>query len=76
MNVIGNYIKERCVQNPAGQIRIRELFRDYQSWCAGNNEHACSERFFSMRLKEMGYKQARTSEARYWLGLALRPSSP
>jgi putative DNA primase/helicase len=76
MDVIGNFIKEQCIQNPAGQIRIRELFRDYQNWCADNNEHACSERFFSMRLKEMGYKQIRTSEARYWAGILLRPSSP
>jgi putative DNA primase/helicase len=53
-------------------IRIRELFKAYQDWCDENNEHGVSERFFGLRLKEMGFEQGRTSEARYWSGLALR----
>jgi putative DNA primase/helicase len=76
MDAIGNFIKEQCLQNPAGQIRIRELFRAYQSWCSDNNEYACSERFLGLRLKEMKYKQIRTAESRYWVGLTLRPSLP
>jgi putative DNA primase/helicase len=75
MDVIGNFIKEQCAQNAAGQIRIRELFKAYQNWCGDNNERACSERFFGLRLKEAGFKQMRTSEARYWTGLTLRPSA-
>jgi hypothetical protein len=35
-------------------------------WCDENNEHGVSERFFGLRLKEMGFEQGRTSEARYW----------
>jgi putative DNA primase/helicase len=76
MDVIGGFLKERCSQNPAYKIRIRELFKAYQEWCAENNEHACTERFLGLRLKEMNFKQIRTAEARYWQGLALRPSPP
>jgi putative DNA primase/helicase len=72
MDVIGNFLKECCVQKPEGSIRIRELFKAYQDWCDDNNEHGVSERFFGLRLKEMGYEQGRTSEARYWCGLVLR----
>jgi putative DNA primase/helicase len=72
MDVIGNFLKECCVQSPGASIRIRELFKAYQGWCDENNEHACSERFFSLRLKEMGYERTRTADARYWSGLALR----
>jgi putative DNA primase/helicase len=72
MDVTGNFLKECCVQKPGLTIRIRELFKAYQEWCDENNEHAVSERFFSLRLKEMGFEQGRTSEARYWPGLALR----
>ncbi|MDR2094472.1 MAG: DUF5906 domain-containing protein [Treponema sp.] len=71
MDVIGNFLKERCVQKPEVSIRIRELFKAYQEWCDENNEHACSERFFSLRLKEMGYERTRTADARYWCGLGL-----
>jgi putative DNA primase/helicase len=71
MDVIGNFLKECCVRVPGSTIRIRELFKAYQEWCEENNEHACSERFFSPRLKEMGYEKTRTAEARYWCGPGL-----
>jgi len=54
---------------------VRELFKTYQEWCAENNEHGTSERYFGLRLKEMGYKQSRTCEARYWTGLSLKPAA-
>ena len=72
MDVIGNFIKESCIQKPEASIRIRELFKAYQEWCEQNNEHAVSERFLGLRLKEMGFEQKRSSEARFWLGLGLR----
>jgi putative DNA primase/helicase len=72
MDVIGNFIKESCVQLPGVSIRIRELFKAYQDWCEQNNEHAVSERFLGLRLKEMGFEQTRTSEARFWVGLGLK----
>jgi putative DNA primase/helicase len=72
MDVIGNFLKERCVQQPGASIRIRELFKSYQEWCEENNEHAVSERFLGLRLAEMGFERTRTADARYWSGLALR----
>jgi putative DNA primase/helicase len=71
MDVIGNFLKECCIQKPEVSIRIRELFKAYQEWCEGNNEHAVSERFFGLHLKEMGIEQSRSSEARFWSGLGL-----
>jgi putative DNA primase/helicase len=72
MDVIGNFMKERCVQKKELHIRIRELYKAYADWCDDNKEHAIAERLFSRRLKEMGFEQSRTAEARYWVGLALR----
>jgi putative DNA primase/helicase len=50
----------------------RTAYKAYADWCDDNKEHAIVERIFSMRLKEMGFEQSRTAEARYWVGLALR----
>jgi len=72
MDVIGNFLKERCIQQKELSIRIRELYKAYTDWCDENNEHAVSERFLSMRLKEMGFEQTRTAEARYWVGIGLK----
>jgi putative DNA primase/helicase len=71
MDVIGNFIKECCLQKPEGSIRVREFFKAYQEWCEENNEPAVSERFLGLRLKEMGFERTRTADARYWSGLAL-----
>jgi putative DNA primase/helicase len=74
MDVIGNFIKDCCVQKEGVKIKVRELHKCYQNWCSDQNEHICSERFFALRLKEMGYTQGRTAEARYWNGLSLLAS--
>jgi len=75
MDVIGNFLKERSIQKKDVSIRIRELYKAYADWCDDNKEHAVSERFFTMRLKEMGFEQSRTAEARYWVGLGLKISN-
>jgi putative DNA primase/helicase len=33
MDVIGNFLRERCLQRPGAAIRARELFQVYQDWC-------------------------------------------
>jgi putative DNA primase/helicase len=75
MDVLGAFIKECCVQSPDGIVRAREIFRAYQEWCEENNEHACSERFLAMRLKELGLEKGRTAEARFWKGIMLKSES-
>ena len=72
MDVIGKFLEEYCAQESDFKIRVRELFKAYSTWCSDNNELACNERFFSMRMKELGFKQTRTSEARFWSGIGLR----
>jgi putative DNA primase/helicase len=71
MDVIGNFINERFIKKSDVTIRIRELYKAYSDWCDDNKEHAVSERFFTMRLKEMGFVQCRTAEARYWSGIGI-----
>jgi len=72
MDVIGNFIKERCVQKQGIMVRARELFQAYQDWCDENNELATSERMFGMRMKELGMAQKRTSEARFWVDIGIQ----
>jgi putative DNA primase/helicase len=74
MDVIGAFIKERCVLGPGCCIKARELFRVYQEWCEENNEHASSERFFGLRLKELGLEQRRVSDGRQWQGIMVKAS--
>ena len=72
MDVIGDFIKDRCEIKGGASIRARELFKVYQDWCEENNEKACSERFFGLKLKEIGVRQTRSADGRHWQGLAVR----
>jgi putative DNA primase/helicase len=74
MDVIGNFLKEQCIQKQGASIRARELFKCYQDWCDENNERACSERLLGLRLKELGFEQKRCNDGRYWqeIGLVMR----
>ena len=72
MDVIGNFIKERCVQGADCSVKARELFKTYQDWCDDHNENTVSERFFGLRLKEMGLEQKRLNDGRYWQGIGLQ----
>jgi len=72
MDVIGIFLKEQCRADFDLQIRIRELYKAYADWCDENKERAVNERSFSTRLKEMGYEQKRSADARYWSGLGLK----
>jgi putative DNA primase/helicase len=71
MDVIGNFIKEKCVQKKEMTTAIKKLYKAYSDWCEENNEHPVSERFFTLRLKEMGFEQDRTSTERFWVGVGL-----
>jgi len=74
MDIIGNFLKERCEQKPEANIKARELFKTYCEWCDDHNEHAVSERFLGLRLKEIGFEQRRLSDGRYWQGISLKTS--
>ena len=72
MDVIGSFLKDKCLVEKDYTIRIRELYKVYADWCEDNREHAVPERLLTLRLKEMGFQQGRTAEARYWSGIGLR----
>jgi len=42
MDVIGNFLKERCIVKAEYTIRLRELYKAYSDWYSDNNEHAVS----------------------------------
>jgi len=51
--------------------QVKKEDKAYSDCCDTNNEYAVSERFFTMRLKDMGYEQSKNSEARFWTGISL-----
>ena len=72
MDVIGNFLRDRCIVDRREMVQSRELFKAYANWCEANNEKAGSERLLALRLQEMGYVKQKRADARYWLGIGLQ----
>jgi len=71
MDIIGNFIKDCCVQKGEARIKVKDLYNAYVGWCNENNERTASERYLALRLQEIGFERVRNAEARYWKGLGL-----
>ena len=48
-----------------------ELHTAFTTWCAASGEPHLSSKALSMRLKSMGFGEARNRTAREWIGLEL-----
>jgi len=75
MDVIGNFIQEKCIKKKDESITLKRLYKAYSEWCDENHEHPVSERFFTLRLKEMGFTQDRSAAERFWVGIATNEKS-
>ena len=72
MDIIGEYIKARCVLNPLGAASVAESYRDYEAWCARNAEKPYSKRTFTALMREHGLQTRHgTGNVMLWDGMAL-----
>ncbi|HWR28458.1 MAG TPA: phage/plasmid primase, P4 family [Negativicutes bacterium] len=72
MDIIGDYIKERCVMNPLGAASVADSYRDYEAWCGKNAEKPFSKRTFTALMREHGLQTKRgTGNVMCWEELAL-----
>jgi putative DNA primase/helicase len=74
MDVLGQFIADRCRIDGAGEITTAELYGAYRSWCDEVRETPMSKRTFGLRLADRGVTQARSKAARGWRGIRLRTS--
>jgi len=77
MDVLANFIFERCVEAPGVSVISSELFRAWEMWCSDNNENPGHQTRFSTRLKERGYKKDRLKSGPnkgqvLWYDIAIR----
>lgn len=61
MDVIGEWLKERCVVDGDYQQLIGTLFRNYKDWAKDAEEYVFRQRDFSQYLQERGFTKHQTS---------------
>jgi putative DNA primase/helicase len=55
MDVLADFIGDRCVEHPDAWCRFSDLFEEYEEWCRESGETAKSKRKFGAVLKDRGF---------------------
>jgi putative DNA primase/helicase len=76
MDVIAAFIQDYCVVGPQQKVSAGELYADYTGWCQQIGEGAVSQKAFATALRERGFRPGRTSNERFWWGIALKGDEP
>lgn len=78
MDILGRFLADRCILEPAAEITAKELYQVYTTWADDNREKPLSTKAFGLRLGEReGIEPIRTMRARGWRGVRLRrPEDP
>jgi len=73
-DLLGDFLKERCVTGEDCWAWTADLFRAWCEWCEGQGEKPGSQRMFGERLRERGFEADRKGKGgrRTWRGVGLR----
>ena len=79
MDVVGQWLEEKCIEEPDAGAGSSVLYRDYTNWCESNGERPMKQRDLGRRLLERGFTKSRSTGGRYiysGLRLSSEPSEP
>jgi putative DNA primase/helicase len=69
MDVLGGFLKDRCVERADLREAAAALYSAYKSWCETNGEKPLTQQRFGVALADRGFTPNRTRRARFWMGL-------
>ena len=77
MDILGDFVAQRCVLNPLASTVVADSYRDYEAWCAATAERPVTKRTFISRMRERGLQTRHGSgNVLVWDGLALAEADP
>jgi putative DNA primase/helicase len=69
-DVIGQFIKARCLVAEYASARTSELYDAYKSWAADKKEYVLKERQFKEAVKKHGFTPQHKNDGNYYCGIA------
>lgn len=72
-DTLGRWLDEECEQDINASAPTEELFQSWKVWSERMSEYTGSIKKFSEDLQKRKFKPSRTSKARVFLGLQLKP---
>ena len=75
MDILGEFLAERCVLSPEAAVMNADLWQEFDRWSRENGEPDRSQRWLTRALFDRGLRQnASRKQGRRWDGIALRRS--
>jgi putative DNA primase/helicase len=71
MDIVAEFLAERCVENKLASARASDLYKAYTSWCETAHERVESQKSFGQRLTEKGFERYRNNGL-WYRGVGLR----
>jgi len=75
MDVLGQFLGERCIRNQLAQVTAKALYGEYKRWAEEGGEPAITQTAFGIRLGERnleGVSKKTKRDGVWWLGIGLR----
>ena len=71
MDVLAQFIEDRCVVGDFVTARSSQLYEAYSQWCSANGEKSMTQKAFSCRLQERSFRKERSSSGMVWHGIGI-----
>ena len=73
MDRVLTWMDECCQSKPrtGAETKASSLYSSYRHWAIENGEWAMSQRIFSNKLSEKGYKKIRKGQGQFYQGISL-----
>lgn len=70
MDVLADWLQDRCVIEPDAECYSGDLYQSYKAWCDAAGEKPKSQKWLAMRLSERGFQTTKGSKGkRKWIGV-------
>ena len=73
-DLVGEFIADRCFDDPAAKSTSKVLHEGYTQWCSGNGYTSMAINTFAKELKKKGYTSRKFQRGNGWAGLDLKPA--
>jgi len=71
MDILGQFLAERCIHSKMFQATAKELYQAYLIWCEEAGDKAISKRAFGLALAERGLIKSKSHSRIIWKGIGL-----
>ena len=75
MDILENFIADRCRKRKDKRVPVSDLYEEYKDWSLSACEDAVGKKVFGDLMRQKSYRQGKSGSTRYWKGLEVLQQS-